>query len=139
MGDAVTILSNNWGPNGSDSKGNDALTERPATSTTVNAALATGPSVESTPGADNGKFNNLPRFLERWTGATLTYRGSMIALWHSLEVDGQWRCCGNTSSDYYQPPIRDWGYDTLFDTDQPPGTPKGNLGLRRVAWSEGQI
>jgi hypothetical protein len=44
LGDAITILSNNWGPNNSDSKGNQVTSNRPATNTTVNAAFALGPA-----------------------------------------------------------------------------------------------
>ena len=139
MGDSITVLSNDWEPNGSDSKGDQVTSDRPANNTTVNAAFALGPRAESTVGQGNGQLENVIRFLEDWSGATFRYRGSIVSLWHSNQGDEPWRCCGNSGDNYYRAPNRDWGYDTLFDTTQPPGTPKGVLGLTRVAWSEGQI
>jgi hypothetical protein len=143
LGDAVTILSNNWGPNDSDAKGEQDAKKRPATATTVNAAIATGPSAESAKGNGNGELNNLIRFLEHWKDQTITYNGSLVALWHSQQVTAPWRCCADgpngaspDDKQYYQPPKRNWGYDTLFDTQIPPGTPMGIVTLRGQ-WSEG--
>jgi len=144
MGDAVTVLSNNWGPNNSDAKGNKKTNERPATNTTVNAALAMGPDRESILGTyHNGGLENAIRFLEHWTdsdndpdGATLTYRGSIVSLWHSEQATGDWVNPGNGANQYYRAPKRNWGYDTLFDTVQPPGTPMGIVTMRGQ-WSEG--
>src|SRR5437660_475058 len=134
MGDAVTVLSNAWMANGYDAKGDLAFQNRAASATTVNAAIATGPSAESTMGNDNGKANNLVRHLEDWTNQTYTYSGSMVALWHSQQVTGAWRCCGATSNYYYAPPNRVWSYDTLFDTSDPPGTPSGVV-MQKGRWS----
>ncbi len=139
MGDSITVLSNNWEPNSSDSKGNLVTSDRPANNTTVNAAFALGPRAESTLGQGNGQLENVIRFLEDWSGATFQYRGSIVSLWHGQQGNEPWRCCGDGGDNYYNAPNRDWGYDTLFDTAQPPGAPKGVLGLTRVAWSEGQI
>lgn len=139
MGDSITVLSSNW----DDTKGNPGdgwtTSDRPATNTAVNAAFALGPNAESTAGQGNGQLENVIRFLEDWGGRTFQYRGSIVGLWHSQQGGEPWRCCGSSGSNYYNAPNRDWGYDTLFDTAQPPGTPKGVLGLTRVAWSEGQI
>jgi hypothetical protein len=144
MGDAITILSNNW----DDSKGGLPTTDRTVNDTTVNAAFALGPNRESVynsipdpenPNYNNGGLENAIRFLEDWSGKTFTYRGSIVSLWHTQQATGDHRCCGVGAGQYYNAPIRDWGYDTLFDTTQPPGTPKGVLGMTRVAWSEGQI
>jgi len=135
MADAITILSNNW----DDAKGGLPTSDRTVNDTTVNAAFALGPGAESTVGQGNGQLENVIRFLEDWSGKTFTYRGSIIALWHSQQGAEPWRCCGDGGDNYYNAPNRDWGYDTLFDTAQPPGTPMGVLGLTRVAWSEGQI
>jgi len=138
LGDAVTVLSNSWQPGnagGYDSKGNLAFTTRVASDTTVNAAIATGPSSESTIGRDNGKVNNLVRFLENWSTKTFTYSGSLLALWHSQQVTGAWRCCGTSSLYYYAAPSRFWSYDTLFDTTQPPGTPMGVI-MTKGSWSQ---
>jgi len=130
LADAITVLSNNWGPNNSDNKGNQVTTNRPATSTTVNAAFALGPSAESAVGQGNGQLENVIRFLENWNGKNFTYNGSLIALWHSLNAAGDWRCCGDSGTNYYNPPNRIWGYDPLFNTSIPPGTPRGILTMR---------
>jgi hypothetical protein len=136
LADAITVLSDNWVPNSSDTRGTQATNQRPASSTTVNAALATGPSAESAPGQGNGQLENDIRFLEDWTGQTLTYRGSIIDLWHSMQATAAWRCCGSSAGQYYNPPIRNWGYDTLFDGIAPPGTPRGVL-ILKGPWSQG--
>jgi hypothetical protein len=125
MGDAVTVLSNNWGANGSDSKGNQGTSARPATATTVNAAIATGPSAESVSGQGNGQLENVVRFLEDWNGRNFNYSGSIIALWHSLQATGAWVGPGTGAGQYYTAPARNWSYDTLFNTSLPPGTPSG--------------
>ena len=147
MGDAVTVLSNNWGKD-YDKKGKDTPDKRPAAPTTVNAAIATGPSAESTEKNGNGELNNLLRFLEDWKGAgtpnvPFNYNGSLVALWHSEQATKPWRCCGGNPNgvspdfeQYYNPPKRDWKYDTLFNTAPPPGTPMGIITMRGQ-WSEG--
>lgn len=135
LADAITVLSNNWKPNNSDIKGDKPTDQRPASSTTVNAAFALGPSAESTLGQGNGQLENDIRFLEDWSGQTLTYSGSLINLWHSLQATGAWRCCGSGAGQYYNAPIRNWGYDTLFNTTPPPGTPAGVV-IVKGAWSQ---
>jgi len=107
--------------------------------TAVNGAFALGPNRESTSSYNNGGLENSIRFLEDWGGRTFQYRGSIVGLWHNQQATADHRCCGSSGDNYYNAPNRDWGYDTDFDTTQPPGTPKGVLGLTRVAWSEGQI
>jgi len=136
LGDAITVLSNNWGPNDYDDEGDEVPSERPAAATTVNAALAMGPHAEAAPGAGNGEFNNLIRFLEDWKDVNLNYNGSIVALWHSQKAAAPWRCCGDSGDNYYRPPIRNWAYDTLFNTNPPPGTPMGIVTMRGQ-WSEG--
>ncbi len=136
LADAITILSNNWGPNDSDTKGDQVTSNRRATNTTVNAAFALGPSAESDVGQGNGQLENVIRFLENWKGKTFTYNGSIIALWHSQQPIGSWRCCGNSGDNYYRPPNRNWAYDPLFNTTIPPGTPVGIL-VMRGRWAQG--
>ncbi len=133
LADAVTILSNNWAGNNSDTKGSQTVGNRPATNTTVNAALMFGPSNESTPAnGGNGQLENLPRFLENWSGRNFNYSGSLVALWHSQQSTSQWIAPGN----YYQAPNRNWKYDTRFNTTQPPGTPSGVI-QQKGRWSQG--
>ncbi|MEE9523062.1 MAG: PilX N-terminal domain-containing pilus assembly protein [candidate division NC10 bacterium] len=139
MGDAITVLSNNWGPNDYDKESKDTKDKtwsRPAAETTVNAAFAMGPHAEAKPGAGNGEFNNVIRFLEDWNNVNFNYKGSVVALWHSQQATTPWRCCGDDGDNYYVPPIRNWGYDTLFDTNPPPGAPIGTI-ITRGQWSEG--
>jgi len=139
LGDAITILSNNWEKNGYDKKGDQVVEKRPASATTVNAALAMGPSDEAVPGSGNGNggLQNLPRFLENWGDIPFTYNGSLVALWHSQLATEPFRCCNFGDPNYYfRPPNRIWSYDTLFNTSLPPGTPMGII-YTRGQWSEG--
>jgi hypothetical protein len=136
MGDAITVLSNNWDKNGYDKKGDEKTSKRPADKTTVNAAFAMGPSHESKMDKSNGQMNNLIRFLEDWNGVDFTYNGSLVALWHSQQATKWFRCCGDGDDYYYNPPNRIWSYDTLFDTNQPPGAPMGIIYIRGQ-WSQG--
>ncbi len=122
LGDAITVLSNNWEPNDSNKKGKDVTSERPATETTVNTAFALAPSAESTVGQGNGQLENRIRFLENWNGVDFNYNGSLDALWYSQQAAEPLRCSGDSGDNYYRPPIRNWAYDTLFDTNPPPGT-----------------
>lgn len=135
LADAITVLSNNWGSNNSDSKGDQVTSNRPATDTTVNAAFALGPSAESAVNQGNGQLENVIRFLENWSGDTFTYRGSIISLWHSLRATGAWRNTGESGLSYYQAPNRNWGYDTLFNTTPPLGTPMGVI-MMRGQWTQ---
>ncbi len=38
---------------------------------------------------------------------------------------------------YYESPLRNWAYDTLFNTHRPPGTPSGIL-MNKGQWSEAE-
>ena len=118
LGDAINILSNAW----TDSESTAALTSRNASPTTVNAAIVSGivPTGTSTSGANSysGGEENFPRFLEDWSnGKTFTYYGSMVELFKSQQSIGFW---GNAN--VYNPPNRNWNFDTLFYTQPPPGT-----------------
>ncbi len=115
--DALTMLSGNWSDDPAKAANADK-TVRAATATTINFSYITG-SMATGGGNYNGGLENLPRFLEDWTGKTLTYRGSMVNMWLSEETSGLW------SNAYYNPPNRDWQYDTALDdlTSLPPGTP----------------
>ena len=53
----------------------------------------------------------------------------------SQQAVGQWQCCGSGGTHYYTAPQRIWSYDTLFNTNPPPGTPQGVL-ILRGAWSQ---
>lgn len=116
IGDAVTILSENW----DDSKSYGSLSWRNKPSyTEISAAILTG-IVPSGNGRYSGGVENLPRLLEDWTGVTLTIRGSMVVLYESEVATEPWSYGGNI----YTAPVRDWGFHMLFSQGiYPPGTP----------------
>jgi len=124
--DALTVLSTNW----SDANSNNALSSRVAANTTVNAAFLTGNS-QTTLSHYNGGLENLPRFLETWSGKTFTYKGSMVDLWFSEQATGDWVY----GSPQYEAPNRDWAFDTAFlnPANLPPGVPQINTVLK-VSW-----
>ena len=117
IGDAIMILSNAW----TNSNSTSTLTSRMASPTTVNAAIVSGnvPTGSGGSGANSysGGAENFPRFLEDWAGQEFTYYGSMVELFQSQQFTGYWG-----SSNVYDPPNRNWNFDTLFYTSPPPGT-----------------
>ena len=131
LGDAITVLSANW----NDADGAKPTATRPATAIEINAAFGLGPSAESVNGQGNGQLENLIRFLEDWGGQDFTYKGSLVAMWHSMNATADWRCCGSGGNNYYNPPNRLWSYDSNFDTSPPPGTPRG-IYVGRGRWAE---
>ena len=125
VADAVTVLSNGW----SDSN-NAKANYQNAASTTVNAAFLAG-IVKTTSSSYSGGVENFPRFLENWSGDTLTYNGSMVVLFYSKVATGLWK---NTGS-YYSPPVRNWTFDVNFldPRKMPPCTPAFRV-LQRGDW-----
>lgn len=131
VGDAVTILSKNF----SDSSSLSTLSPD-ATTTTIEvaAALLVGltPTNKQGDGKTSGGAHNLPRFLETWGNSrTVFIRGSLVALFENrvfTEPHG--------TSNYYSPPLRNWGFNTLFrDGRYPPGTPRV-MSYRRVDFTD---
>lgn len=130
LSDSFNVLSNNW--HDSNSTGNPASSwnHRVASSTTINAAILSGTDstggAEGTAGQDSGHYNggleNYPRFLEQWSGKTLTYRGSFVSLNLPLHVNGAWQY----GYPQYTAPNRDFGYDTSFNNaaNLPPLNPR---------------
>ena len=87
MGDAVTILSNSW----NNSSAMDSLPN--ASSTTINTAILSGNVIAAKSGSGqtftySGGAENFLRFLENWSGKTLTYYGSMAQMFNSEEATG---------------------------------------------------
>jgi len=115
LADSMNALSNSW----SDASSAMPLASRPASSTTINAALLAGTDttgdIEGSAGQDLGGYNggskNFMRLHEDWTGRTLTYRGSFVSLGIPLHVNGAWAY----GDPYYEAPISDLGYDIDFD------------------------
>jgi hypothetical protein len=127
MGDTINVLSNGW--SGSPACRNDCqsrqpLGSRPAASTTVLAAFIGGVDVTAV-GNYNGGLENYPRFHEDWSGLTLTYRGSFVSLGTPRHNNGAW-CGTGAGCNIYNPPIRNWDYDTDFQdvAKLPPLTPR---------------
>jgi hypothetical protein len=141
MADVATFLSNSW------SDVQSQVYPRPlvTTPTTVNAALLVGSS--ETPcdiavcgGTQQfgGGLENLPRFIEDWGGGSpptpgtaFNYTGSLVSLFASQQAVREWGHDFNTDAGggaepYYQPPTRNWGFDTRFRNPDllPPGTPR---------------
>ena len=116
MGDAITVLSSAW----SDGGGNLPN----ASSTTVNAACLEGIVPSATVGGTkhySGGLENFLRLLENWSGDTLCYNGSIVAMFPSSYATNFW----NTPGNYYDVPTRMWGFDAnFFNPDKlPPLTP----------------
>ena len=124
--DSLNILSNDW----NDANSTLALANREASNTVINAAFLSG--TDSTDGVEgtgpvfgdayNGGLENYPRFHERWSGHTLTYRGSFVSLNLPRHVNGAWAY----GSPFYQAPNRDWRYETDFNNAEklPPLSPR---------------
>lgn len=124
MADSINVLSTNW----SDGNAHSGLGSRVAANTIINAAFLAG--TDTTGGVDgsggqngayNGGLENYPRFHEDWSGGkVLTYRGSFVSLGTPRHVNGPW------SAQSYNPPNRDWNYDTSFNNaaNLPPITPR---------------
>jgi len=139
LADSLNVLSNNW----DDANSGKKLNYRVASDTTINAAFLAGTDLtggtDGPGGQDQGNYNggleNYPRFHEKWTGKTLHYRGSFVSLGTPEHVNGPW--CGTGASHcgkdengrtigIYNPPRRDWHYDTDFNdaANLPPLTPR---------------
>ena len=126
LADAVTFLSGSW----DDSKSTMTKSDRIATNTTVNASYLTG-DIETTDANYNGGFENLPRFLEEWSGRDFNWLGSAVCLWNSAQANGLW------NGTYYSPPDRNWAYDPdLNDPNKlPPETPMIRV-FQRIGWQQ---
>jgi hypothetical protein len=127
VGDALTLLSNNW----SDGRSGSALSQRVATSTTVNAAVIAG-IVPSDGTYYSGGVENVPRLLEDWTGQTSVFRGSLVVLYYSRTATAPW----GASDEVYQPPSRRWTFDpSLLEPSRlPPNTPQLRTAVR-LQWT----
>ena len=107
---------------------------RVAANTTVNAAFLSG-IVPTTPGNYSGGVENFPRFLESWSGKTLTYNGSMVVMYLCKYATGLWLGTG-TAYGIYNPPTRNWYFDLNFrnPAKTPPGTPQVRA-IVRSGWT----
>ncbi len=129
IADAVTLLSNRWNDIRSFTDPHKPNDRRAATTTYRVAVIAgkqlsfprpTGFSTPSDFGTDGGTHNFL-RYIERWSGRTLHYRGSIVSFYTSRQGIGVYKCCKNV----YKPPARDFEFDDDFLQPSllPPRTP----------------
>ncbi len=130
LGDAVTFLSNSW----DDSQSSSSVNSRMASNTTANVCYLTG-NTETTASDYNGGFENLPRFLEKWTGKKFTWLGSAVNLWNSTQANSPW-----SYGSYYTAPIQDWAFDADLDdpTNMPPETPMVRV-FQRIGWHQQHV
>jgi hypothetical protein len=129
LSDSLTLLSSSW------SDANSSLFRSASSAMTFNAAIVTG-NVPTT-GTGNTQFSggvhNITRLLEDWSSSTLTMNTSIVVLYASQIATNQWRIPQNSSaSGYYNPPTRNWGFDTTYysPNHQPPGVPCALLAIR---------
>jgi hypothetical protein len=128
IGDAVTILSNAW----QDTKSSRAITERVASSTTVNAAIVGG-IVPSSSAGYSGGGENFIRLLEDWDSNTLCYYGSLVQLYKSNQAVGVWN--GDAVTVYHAPATTKFYYDdTTFSAATPPGRLTVAAYLQQQRW-----
>ena len=128
IGDAITILSNNWTDVKSLNNPND-MAARDATDTGYRFAMIAGKSIAfPKPGwaaagdwGTDGGVHNFMRMLEDWGGQTISYRGAMISLYTARQFIGIYRANANV----YAPGTRAFAFDTNFLQPAllPPGTP----------------
>jgi hypothetical protein len=132
IGDAVTLLSDNWNdvnsfafPYTLGSRAGNTTTYRmavvggktiPFKQPTVNCGTA---ACSADFGTDGGAHNFL-RYIEQWSG-TLYYKGSLVSLYYSHQGVGTFKCCTTV----YSPPTRGYSFQTEFLTPSllPPRTP----------------
>lgn len=122
ISDALTVLSANW----DDSQSSGSYSTRVAANTTVNAAIMTGNVPWNPPNTPtkyySGGAHNLTRYLEKWSGKTITYNTSLVCMFASKRATGLFQQSGG----YYDIPTRELYFDNNF-TDPaklPPGTPQ---------------
>jgi hypothetical protein len=133
--DALTLLSAKWSDVNSWSH---ACSSRTGSNMTVNAAFIAGnvPSTGSSTTTYSGGAENLPRLLENWGSTTLTLNTSILCLYPSSFATNQFvEPTGSASSDYYEPPTRNFTFNTNYATVSglPPGTPKVDR-MIRATW-----
>lgn len=117
--------------------GNDTTRWLPqAASTTINAAVLSGAATTPVQGGqEGGGVHNIFRFHEHWgsntttccsgvsyTTATFRYTGSIVSLAQPRNVNGPFFL----GPPWYQPPVRDWTFDTRFNVYEnlPPLSPR---------------
>jgi hypothetical protein len=129
LGDAVTLLSNNWNDVNSFTSSFN-MGNRVAATTYYRTAIMGGKNISFTQptgyttsqdfGTDGGVHNFL-RYVENWGGQTLNYKGSIISMYYSRQATSIFKCCTTV----YSPPTRGYLFDIEFLQPNllPPRTP----------------
>lgn len=95
----------------------------------ISAAVVSGvpPTTPGDSAQTSGGVHNFFRFLEDWEyrSVGLTYRGSILALYEPEVHTAKLPTDINDAMEIYRPPVRNYGYNELFETVVPPGTPTG--------------
>jgi hypothetical protein len=127
VGDAVTLLSNNWNDVNSFTTP-FSTANRGAATTWYRGAIVAGKGLSFNQPAGTGQdfgtdggVHNFLRYVENWGGSNLNYLGSMISLYPSHQAIGTFKCCTTV----YSPPNRFYTFDAEFLQPQllPPRTP----------------
>lgn len=133
LADAITILSPSW----TDANSTASEPNRQVNADmTFNAALVVGniPSTGTDAHTFSGGVHNVTRFLEDWSGNTLTLNTSIVVLYSSTIASNQFIMPYSSSETdgYYNPPTRKWGFDTTYynPDKQPPGVPCALIPIR---------
>ncbi len=145
MGDAVTLLSNNWQPGAQSGYPSGDFNsfqyptypncdnQRCATTTYYRMAVMSGktipfpqPSWGANDTGTDGGVHNFLRYLEDWSdsGVSLNYLGSLASFYYSRQATGIYKY--NFHNVVYQPPTRNYSFDTDFQNIEklPPGVPR---------------
>lgn len=134
IGDAINLLGENWNDSKNCGGGMPDAGPTGSTQIQVRAALFGGYSPTTSPGGTyGGGLHNYMRYHEDWDDVTSDFKGSMIGLWVSQQAVGNWCQHG----DCYEPPDREYGWDTRFANPDfwPPFIPS-IFGVERVGFLE---
>jgi hypothetical protein len=142
MGDAVTLLSNNWAPGAQSGHTSgdynsflypaaSACNNRCATTTYYRMAVMGGktnsfpePSWGKKDTGTDGGVQNFLRYLEDWSNIPLYYLGSLTSFYMARQGAGIFK--DQFNSTVYKPPVRNFTFDVDFQSISklPPGTPR---------------
>jgi hypothetical protein len=127
MGDAINVQSALW----SDANTlNTAIAQRTTQNTTINTALLAGNVLATSSAAYSGGGENFIRLNEDWNGRNLTYYGSAVQLFQSIQGA---RTYTSASSIFRSPTLR-WYWDPVLGKTNPPGNLKLASYLQQQRW-----